>query len=140
MIRGPTRRTKSCGRTLLENEFSVKARGSAEDHAEEYDGASSDVLPEGGDVQKHKRLLQRTEQQHAEECAQQTAAASENIRAAENDGSNYGEFVAICGVSLHRAELRGVKDRANGCQQAKRDIGEIDRLTRGNPCARGGER
>jgi hypothetical protein len=52
----------SCGRTLLKQKFSVESLGSAEDHAEEYNCAGSDVLPEGGDVQKHQCLFERTEQ------------------------------------------------------------------------------
>src|SRR5580704_7128962 len=112
-------RMKSCRRTLLKHRSSSETRSSAENHAEEDDRASGDVLPEGGDVQKHQRLLEGTEQQDAQECAQQAAASSQNIRAAKNDGGDDGEFVAICSIALDCAELRGIKHRADGRQYAK---------------------
>jgi len=92
----------------------LKTRGAAEDYAEEYDCAGSDVLPISGDVEKHQRLLQRTEKQDSQECAEQAAAASQNIRAAKNDSGYNGEFVAICGVALDGAELCGIKYSAHG--------------------------
>ena len=69
-------RMKSCGSTLLKDKSSLASRSSAENHAEEDDRASSDILPEGGNAQKHQRLLQGTEQQDAQKCAQQAAASS----------------------------------------------------------------
>src|ERR1700693_2451057 len=105
----------SCGGTLLKHKSSVESRSSAEDHAEEHDGAGGDVLPKGGYMEKHQRLLQRTEQKYTQESTEQAAASSENIRAAKNDSGDDCEFVAICGIALDCAELRGIKHRADGC-------------------------
>src|SRR5277367_1563276 len=107
---------RSCGRTLLKEKCSLKTRGAAEDYTEEHDCAGGDVLPISGDVEKHQRLLQRTEKQDSQECAEQAAAASQNIRTAKNDGRYDGEFVTIRGVALDGAELCGIKKRADGGQ------------------------
>src|SRR5580658_924857 len=131
---------RSCGSTLWKYNSSSNVRRGAENHADEHDRAGGDVLPEGGNVQKHQRLLQRTEQQYAKECANQTAAPSENVRAAKNDRCDHREFVAVGGVALHRAKLRGVKHRADGGQQAERDVCKVNRLAPRNAGTRGSDR
>src|SRR5277367_1925945 len=109
-------RRTSYGRTLLKEKPSLKTRGTTEDYAEEYDCAGGDVLPIGSDVEQHQCLLQRTEKQDSQKCAEQAAAASQNIRAAKNNGGYDGEFVPICGVALDSAKLCGIKKRAGGGQ------------------------
>src|SRR5580704_577649 len=110
----------------------MKARRAAENYADEDDGAGGDVLPKSSDMQENQCLLQRAEQQDSEECSEQAAAASQNICATENDGGDDGEFVTIRGIALYSAELCGVKNRADGGQQAERDIREVDRSPNGN--------
>ena len=82
------------------------------DHADEDDCAGGDVLPKGGDMEKHQRLLQRTEQKYTQESTEQAAASSEKVQGSMNFASNTAP-VAFTMPSMVAAMYRmtGWKDR-----------------------------